>query len=360
MIPKGICYMNILIVDDDSNFRSSIKMLINEVSDHLSIVDESSSVKDSFKNLQEKKYDFVLCDYGLTDGFGIDVLNYMKKNDINSIFVLITSRNEKEIVVDAVNNNVFKYFDKESVTAESLMELFEIGLKEKGKNTEKSTMITAGEMMSSIMHEINNILSVVHGNATIIERYLELKEYDKIPKLLNTIIEYSEKASMVSSDVKSLISAHKVDREFVSLKTLFCGINEYLSFNHPDQKSIIDLSEMNRDESVFVNQRLFQEVFENLIRNSLDAISDSPEKWIKVKTFFSDGYIKIKFIDSGNGIPEDTIDKIFTKEYTKKKKVKGSGFGLFLVKKIVTEFDGIIFVEKSENTTFVISMRYKE
>ena len=109
------------------------------------------------------------------------------------------------------------------------------------------------------------------------------------------------------------------------------------------------------------------QVFDNLFNNAYEASNFDDYSFIKIITTFKEGesikipniiekkkknYLNIKIIDNGIGIDEKTKDKIFFPFFTTKK--KGSGIGLFLVKKIINDHDGNISIKLNNSLTEVI------
>ncbi|MFO7791563.1 MAG: GAF domain-containing protein [Candidatus Saliniplasma sp.] len=88
---------------------------------------------------------------------------------------------------------------------------------------------------------------------------------------------------------------------------------------------------------------LLSEVFHNLINNS---IKHSGGSQIRIKVDDHESEVKITVEDDGNGIPEDIKEDVFTKGF-KGTNSKGSGLGLFLVKRIIENYGGRIELDKS-------------
>ena len=101
-----------------------------------------------------------------------------------------------------------------------------------------------------------------------------------------------------------------------------------------------------------INKQLFDWVFENLIKNALDAMSG--EGRIDVEVTADAKNVIIDILDSGKGIPKNKFETIFEPGYSTKR--RGWGLGLSLTKRIVEEYhNGKIFVKRSEidkGTTF--------
>lgn len=92
-------------------------------------------------------------------------------------------------------------------------------------------------------------------------------------------------------------------------------------------------------------------VFINLIVNAIQAMNQGGTLEINIKTHGD--YAVIDFIDSGSGIPEEFINKIFEPLFTTKQ--KGTGLGLASCKNIIEQHNGSIIV-KNNPTTFTIKI----
>jgi Signal transduction histidine kinase len=103
-----------------------------------------------------------------------------------------------------------------------------------------------------------------------------------------------------------------------------------------------------------MNVNLLGWVFENLIKNALDAIANNG--FIEIKISINDKQVIIDVLDNGKGIPKRNFKKVFKPGFTTKS--RGWGLGLSLTKRIVEEYHkGKIFVQSSElnkGTTFRI------
>jgi two-component system nitrogen regulation sensor histidine kinase GlnL len=119
---------------------------------------------------------------------------------------------------------------------------------------------------------------------------------------------------------------------------------------------------------VLGDRNTLKQVFLNLIKNAVEAISDRPSpetaasessirssnpsthgmieistRWITDYKLKDENAISIEIKDNGMGIPKDTLEKIFTPFYTTKR--SGSGLGLFLAYQIIAKHGGAIQVE---------------
>ena len=101
------------------------------------------------------------------------------------------------------------------------------------------------------------------------------------------------------------------------------------------------------------NRSQLQQVFINLIRNSIEAIANQDDKWIEINQVIYGQNLIIQIKDSGPGIPKEERNKIFTSLYTTKLNSGGTGLGLSICKKIIEAHNGTIEVDPdSKNTQF--------
>ena len=100
-------------------------------------------------------------------------------------------------------------------------------------------------------------------------------------------------------------------------------------------------------------------VFNNLIKNALQAIPGDRQGLIRIKLVIVDDYCEIRFQDNGSGIPNEKQTRIFSPNFTTK--TAGMGLGLAMVKNIIDNTSGRIWfeTEPGEGTTFYVSLPLK-
>jgi len=112
-------------------------------------------------------------------------------------------------------------------------------------------------------------------------------------------------------------------------------------------------------EVEFNFQQLLQ-VLINLTNNSIDAIDELQEKWIKFTVVEHESFFILSITDSGHGIDPSLHKKIFQSLFTTKDKEKGTGLGLPICKRIMENYGGKIEINShSTNTQFDIYLQKK-
>ena len=123
-----------------------------------------------------------------------------------------------------------------------------------------------------------------------------------------------------------------------------------------EEKNIIIVFEPKIEPKIepilFLDRKQIEQVFINLISNSLHAIKEKPKIVIKVEKL--NNRINITFSDNGVGIPDSIKGRVFVPYFTTRK--NGSGIGLTLIKSIIESHGGSIFLKSNkEETMFVLS-----
>lgn len=118
--------------------------------------------------------------------------------------------------------------------------------------------------------------------------------------------------------------------------------------------------EISKDIKINVDAFYFTSVFQNLHENAIKYSAEQTEiKWSATET---NQHIKITVKDQGMGVPKDQLDKIFDMHYRAEtentRNVRGTGLGLFLVRKIIELHRGDIQVKSStdKGTTFELTL----
>ena len=102
------------------------------------------------------------------------------------------------------------------------------------------------------------------------------------------------------------------------------------------------------DFELSYNKKAFQDMFGNLIDNSIKALRNTPEKRIKCSAYREKDNLVILFSDNGTGVPTEIRDRIFDVFYTTTADLGGAGLGLYIVRTRLSSIKGEITLEPHE------------
>jgi len=261
-----------------------------------------------------------------------------------------------------------KLGDTFNYMAESLRERDE-KLKERAQQTiqESGRLATIGQLAAGVAHELNNPLGGVLMYSHLLLENLHQDEdandygnndRENLEKIVN-------QATRCKKIVKGLLDFARQTEPKVELSDINELLKETLILieNQASFQNIVITKKLSPSlPEVMVDQSQLQQVFINIALNAAESMEGDSEKEgkLEIKTEVSEDnqYVEISFTDTGCGIPEENIKRIFEPFYTTKEVGRGTGLGLAISYGIVKRNNGTISVNSKvgEGTTFTISL----
>lgn len=220
------------------------------------------------------------------------------------------------------------------------------------------------DFINNISHEVNTPLSIISVSAETIKNRLNKENDLSINNYTGIILEECNKLKTQFDEI--LNSADKSRIVKLNLKNV--DIHDLLNNNYEllnrTNKPLTIQKQLNANKHIVeVDPTLIHSVFNNLIDNAIKYSGNKIN--IEINTFNVDNYLVIEIIDSGIGIEQKDIVKIFNKFYRignqTTQNVRGFGLGLSYVQKIIKLHKGKIEVESNKNigSTFRVYLRLK-
>jgi signal transduction histidine kinase len=145
--------------------------------------------------------------------------------------------------------------------------------------------------------------------------------------------------------------------EQIDINEIIKGELEFFELN-PIYKSQIEKKIALSDSLPHIpgNPIHIRQIVDNLLKNAIDAMEHSQEKSLAVETCLDGKAVLIRISDTGEGIAEEDLPKIYSPDFTTKPIGKGTGLGLASVKTMLDAYSGDIQVEsrKGKGTTFIV------
>jgi PAS domain S-box-containing protein len=227
-----------------------------------------------------------------------------------------------------------------------------------------------GELAGGVAHDFNNVLAAILGRVQLLKMQFNppdgIQEQRKSMANLLKSLEVIEKASFDGAEtvrrIQEFARKRADDKDFTQLEIneLLEDSLEFTRMRWKDQtesKGItIDIQrEFSQLAPTLGSASELREVFTNIINNALDAMPEGGA--LKIATCKEDDLIVINIADTGVGIPEAIVDRIFDPFYTTKG-VRSTGLGMSISYGIINRHKGTIGVESREGqgTTFTIKL----
>lgn len=232
----------------------------------------------------------------------------------------------------------------------------------------ESTLLVAqkgealGLVAGGFAHDINNVLSIIRGHASILKHDRALPA--SAVESLDVIDLAVARARTLTQNMLQLGRPVQVQRKDTLVNKL---LEETLDLARPAIPRSIHVKqrlELDSNELVYLNPEQFQQVILNLLLNARDALEHGGELAVNsLNRTSSNGRRNavIQVIDTGCGIPANIRDTIFDPFFTTKG-TKGTGIGLATVKKFVEDSGGSIKINSKvgEGTAMEIELPLKE
>jgi C4-dicarboxylate-specific signal transduction histidine kinase len=206
-------------------------------------------------------------------------------------------------------------------------------------------LATLAEMSATIAHEVNQPLAAIVMGAETGLRWLSRDDPDvaKVEQLLRRIVSSARRASDMVQRIRSLATRHELALDPVDLNEI---VEEALQFvRHDLEAKSIDLSVMpGAGLPVVLGDRIqLQQVIVNLLVNSIQAVTQAEGRMRRITLDTGadeDDAVGLSISDSGPGIPEENLDRVFESFFTTKE--GGMGIGLAICRSIIAAHGGSI------------------
>lgn len=290
----------------------------------------------------------------------------------------IDSAYEIEYLVRSFNEMTRNVIDARTALEQKLTELRSANEEIKdaqGALVQNAKMISLGQIVAGVAHELNNPIAFIYSNMHHLSTYVEkiqqwrdaeAKYRDKLPADAQHELDELEKKLEIDFILKDMV---ELTRSCVDgakrTKDIVLGLR---SFSRVEQSSfaIVDIHEGLRGTmrllasefrdrvtiheefgaipEVECNLSQLNQVFMNLLSNASHAISHRGDIWVRTKVWNQDR-IAIEIEDNGSGMSAEVVEKIFDPFFTTKKVGKGTGLGLSIAYGLIQKHQGRIDVQ---------------
>jgi len=372
---------NMLVVDDDEAVHEVTSLVLKNVT----VLDKKIVIHSAYSAQQAKElmlsnvtFAFALIDVVMeTDKAGLALIKWIRENlhDNNIRLVLRTGQPGEAPEQDIISHyDIHDYKEKNELTSKKLFTLSYSCLRTyndiiKAKEMEKmlrhsEKMDVVGQLASGIIHDFNNILGLILGNAELLQ--LTPFENEKQAQKVNRI----HKAALMGKDITNKLHSFTINKseqkESVNINDLITKMDAIISLSTSNNSPI----DYHFDNSIWLTNVVvsdFESALFNLVINAREAVLKNGKISIKTSNCtltdefcqlnpkaITGEYILLSISDNGEGISTEDIKLLFNPFFTTKK--TGTGLGLSMVFSFVSHSLGYITVDSELDigTTFNI------
>jgi len=366
--------LKILVVDDEPGIRSGVARILKNFKvtypfmdeDYEFEVFEAATGEEGISMIEKDQPDIILLDNKLPGMQGVDVLEYIRNNNLNIVVVMITSYASLDVAVKATHSGATDFIPKpftpqelkssiENITKQLYLKRITHRLNEEGKKVRY-------QFLSVLSHELKAPLNAIEG-------YLIMM---KEKQLGDRIDDYA-------------MPIERSLRRIQGMRTLIMDLLDFTKVRlqrREDRIQPVDLAEVAADSIATVRPYAIQKEVEiNLVKKSDATVMADPGDMaiifnnlvsnavkynvvggkVEITLDSTDDEVIAMFSDTGIGIRPEDMGNLFT-EFVRIKRdeikdVTGSGLGLSIVKKVIDLYKGTINVESETGKGSIFTVR---
>lgn len=213
-------------------------------------------------------------------------------------------------------------------------------------------LASVGKLAAGVAHEINNPINGIINYAQIIQD--ESEDNELLAEISDKIIREGERVATIVSNLLSFARQHDEELHEVHLAEVVKASTDLINHQLSKNSIILEVVSLESMPPIKGHFQQLQQVFLNLFNNARYALNKryggkDPQKKIIITGEIirreEKEYVQVTFKDTGTGIPENLLGRIFEPFFSSKTDGEGTGLGLSISKDIITKHGGYLEVE---------------
>jgi signal transduction histidine kinase len=330
--------MNILVVDDEVPIVESIRMGLEYRGYKVLGAFNAQQALDLLTN-GDLRIDLVITDYMMPKMNGLELLIAIRRNHPTLPVMIMTGYAETHMTIEALNNHCDSFIEK-PVSPNQLIEKIDKIKRHLLQNTKSRDL---HQLLPRIVHQINNPLTAISCFAQMIR--LNVDNGVTLQENVKEILAAVKQISLINKEIINAGRAEMSARNPVELDALLDGCLKMFNGLFILKNIQVEKKTPVHGLRIQGDQFSLEQVFKNLILNAVDAMDGQSEKKLSTSIMLlpDSTSVEIAIEDTGCGIREELLSKIFDPYFTEKR--GGNGLGLEIIRDVVEKHDGTVSVE---------------
>lgn len=368
----------VLVIDDELGPRESLRFLLKD--DYRVVC--ADEVGRGLQLLDEHAPDLVIMDIRMPGRSGIEGLREIRKRDTDLAVIMLTGFAAVGTAQDAIRHEASDYMEKPFDAAEMQRavrhHIEQTRLRRKRSRLlneadtldqhirelqSKDLMVELGQSSAEFIHDLRNALTVVTGSSCLLRLEVEGLQQRQTgdPSEARHYLDMQERA--MQQCVEMLDTWQRLIKQNPQQQTRLlthafvrdCMESSQLAVQAANAQLTCEM--LGEDIELLGDRTQLTRVLTNLILNALHALPAQGGR-IRVCSEIRDTEVRISVSDNGCGISEQDLPRIFTPDFSTRRKLGGMGLGLFIAQKVAQAHKGFMRVESvlGEGSTFTLQL----
>jgi two-component system, sensor histidine kinase and response regulator len=392
----------LLIVDDEEGPRQSLRVIFRE--EYRLLL--ASSGEAALELVNSDQIDVAILDIRMEGMNGVELLGRIKQIDPGIEVVMLTAFETIDTIRQALRHGACDYLNKpfdihqiRAAVAHAMeRRALNVAIRQnnhqldvlqqelENQRLQEEIVRSRGDIYASIIHDINGPLTIISGFIQVINRRIgdtqqvEGESLDIVKDRLNRITRQVTSCIDISRRYLSFLRQDPMERSKVGVNQILADLGELLKVHPSVGRNQLGIHQLVEDVTVEINGTDLIQILLNLTINALQAVDaphevaitgalqrrpldmslmrEGPHDRVINPAGFKNGdqLLVLAVRDDGPGIPETVLTRMFEPCFTTKPAGKGNGLGLTIVKRLVSEANGLLHLSSREGggTTFTI------
>jgi len=374
--------LNVLIIENNTIDTKILEDMLSRTDYGSFSVVTTDTLRDAFHQLNTGSFDAAVLDLNLRDSRGLDTLQKVNEKFPDLPIVINTGAYEDALGLKAVTSGAQDYLIKgkykpyglskslyyavERKKAEKELQKAYCSIKEtQGQLIQAEKMNVVGGVASGVAHEVKNPLATIIYGIEFLATKLENNKDEKVKLTLRSIKEAAQKANNIIRDLLDFSSLSNLKKTEEDINILITQSLNFIKYHCDNKKVTIKKEFSDNIPKVLIDKNRIEQVIIDVALNAVMAMGDGGGE-LTVRTYAKkingdamikalsdcktgDTCIMIELDDTGPGISQEAIDKVFDPFFTTRRASGGVGLGLSIARTIMSNHGGMIMMANKDD-----------